>query len=301
MEARADMLFALVELDKRGGYFGQNELTAALEHIVKAKDLEPLFTAKVMLHKKEVDEAVMITAYKIRVMLAHIRVTFDAQNLESPAPPCLKKIFEAMHTLQPACTAKKARRMERLGSRPHPFMQYRESTEVLEEQHDHEQPIVSKYFDGQVAWALKADGSTSAADTYDQGPHGFVIARWLVERAELEMEVPNACCEAGVLKVYQPCPVKKRPAAKMEKDQDGQNEDEGIMEEKEHDKEEVAWSLKPVPGHGNSMTIQVRSTGKDKAQLIAVSEKACSATEWSPLTACEHILKKIEGAAAGQL
>ena len=87
----------------------------------------------------------------------------------------------------------------------------------------------------------------------------------------------------------------------MEKGQDGQNEDEGIMEEKEHDKEEAAWSLKLVPGHGNSMTIQVRSTGKDKAQLIAVSEKACSDTEWSPLTACEHILKQIEGAAAGQL
>ena len=73
------------------------------------------------------------------------------------------------------------------------------------------------------------------------------------------------------------------------------------MEEKEHEEEEVAWSLKLVPGHGKSMTIQVKSKGKDKAQVIAVSEKACADTEWSPLTACEHILKHIEGAAAEQL
>ena len=83
-----------------------------------------------------------------------------------------------------------------------------------EEDDPPELQIVTKFFDGQVARILREDGSHIPAHVYQPGPNGFVVAKWVEEQEEFELEVPNTCCKDGVLQLgtaTQP-PVTRKPA-----------------------------------------------------------------------------------------
>ena len=42
-------------------------------------------------------------------------------------------------------------------------------------------------------------------------------------------------------------------------------------------------------GHGNSMTINIGTSGNDKAQILVVTAKMCENSEFTPLQVCETI------------
>ena len=73
--------------------------------------------------------------------------------------------------------------------------------------------VVTKYFDGTHAKMLLEDGAEVLADQYKHGPRGFVIAEWLDQGKSLELEVPNVCCEDGVLNL-QRADLKREPMQK---------------------------------------------------------------------------------------
>ena len=88
-------------------------------------------------------------------------------------------------------SAKRQTRGERLLSRPHPFRRYRLNADKEQAQQDQEERVVTTYLTGKVAIALKADGTTTSADGYRKGSNGFIIAEWLAEKLELQLEVPK--------------------------------------------------------------------------------------------------------------
>ncbi len=151
LTANSDMMLPLVNIDNRGGIFGQSALTEALRLVVRSDNLELLLTAKTLIHNKTMDETLALMAYKVRVMLSHVRVKFDSHVAGTACPPGFDKIFETMSMPRPT-TSRRTRRMERLSSRPNPFLHFR-AEDTSQEELDEEDTlaIVSKYFDGKVA------------------------------------------------------------------------------------------------------------------------------------------------------
>eukprot|EP00974_Lingulodinium_polyedra_P034069 3276284-Lingulodinium_polyedra.AAC.1 len=80
LELFAEPLTELMRLDCRGGYFGQNDMAEAITKIVNAENLADVLLGNVLSKMKGLDDAIMMMAYKIRVMLSHCRVKFDSQG-----------------------------------------------------------------------------------------------------------------------------------------------------------------------------------------------------------------------------
>ena len=152
-------------------------LDAAITSVGKA---DALLAATLPLGRP-LSEIKSLMAYKIRVMLSHLRGKFDNSVVGSPPPPGLAGAWEKLSSGWHS--ARKNRRQERLGSRPHPFVCFRqaETLDLEEPGASAAQPlaVVSKYFDGRVAKLLREDGTESHADDYRRGPNGFAVAVWL--------------------------------------------------------------------------------------------------------------------------
>ena len=158
---------------------------------------------------KPADEVINIIAYKLRCMLLHMRIKYDCGTTCA----AFDNMFQMM---QKPCgeNSKRSRRLERLQSRPCPFVNYRQGEKEEEEQEEEQPRIISKYMDGTRAVALYCDGSRAFADAYSPGRNGFAMAHWLADHACMEAELPNRLCDGGQLAFPKAATrVQKKPSA----------------------------------------------------------------------------------------
>ena len=146
--------------------------------------------------------------------------------------------------------------------------------------------IVSTYFDGNRAVALRSDGTTASADSYDPGPNGFVVARCLLDKRTQELEFVNSCSVGGQLVIPRASASDlettsqshaRGPRAGGRTRGGGRRGGRGrggyaaAGIEIKRDRS----SLKLAAGHRGSMTIVAKSTGKDKVQICQITETLC--------------------------
>lgn len=288
-----DLLMAVVELDPRGGYMKQSNMRDAIQANVVAADKVSKLEAALQGSGYSYQDALAMTAYKVRVMLSHAREKYDV--LKQDPPEELKGLFHLMSaTDKQAPSCKRSRKLDRLGKpRPHPFPYYREPEEEEKDEATADDAdnnlVISKYWDGKQALLLKADGTLTVADEYRKGPLGMVEAYWLQESTSLELELPNEFCENGQLKKMTP-PVPKVPAKTPMKTKKKKKEKSSV---KEKPKDE-APAMRLRGGHGGSMTIMLTGISeKDKVQLIQVTNKQVAGTNFTPRAACQSIMEKL--------
>ena len=128
------MLIAFVKLDRRGGIFSQPVMERSVTSTVgddeqfKKHSVEAGFDPR---------EACGIVAYKIRVMLSHLRIKHDTCK-ECDDPSAFDAAYSLMKVPKDLHEQKKTRRDSRLSSsRPHPFIHFR--TDVAEAAADDEE------------------------------------------------------------------------------------------------------------------------------------------------------------------
>ena len=158
-----------------------------------------------------------LIAYRIRVMCAHVRLKWESRGVSTPAG--FEQIFAVLAKGPAVATAQtaKAKRDKQLSNRPHPFPRYREVVDVEDGEEDDgedDSQVVSRFWNGEAAIALHADGSTTRADIYEAKPSGFAWAKWYVDGSTLELEIPGERVgEDGQILAPKPA-VKKKPSAK---------------------------------------------------------------------------------------
>ena len=87
--------------------------------------------------------------------------------------------------------------------------------------------------------------------------------------------------------------VKKGEEEEALEEEEEEQADENEVEEKQHE-----FEFKVVAGHGTEMTIVVKRTSKDKAQVLAIRGSTFAGTDWTPRTACQHIAGELQKEAA---
>ena len=106
------------------------------------------------------------------------------------------------------------------------FLLFRKSTDNGEQDQDDEAEIddepvavVGRFFDGHSykAKMLLSTGDQLMADQYSKGEDGFVVAKWLHDGSEMNLEVANVCLkDDGELK-FATTSVAPRPKAIVKK------------------------------------------------------------------------------------
>ena len=164
--------------------------------------------------------------------------------------------------------------------------------------------VVSTCFDGKKAVALRSDGTVASADSYDPGPNGFVVARWLLDKRTQELEFVNSCSVGGQLVIPRASQViSRRPARAMRVDkepedepqeaEDAEDEDEEATQQLELKSNATEVHLRLAPSHRGSTTIVAKSTGKDKVQICQITETLCRDSSWDPSGAARHVRNSI--------
>ena len=204
----APLLEDLLRLDSRGGIFSQTHLQTALSNAVAETDSQAKFMAKKPLAVNEQKDWEALCAYRIRVMLAHLRIAYD-NNITSGEEHVLKTLLDHIGPAAASQTpgsAKRARRHERALNRPNPFVHWRDLAGDEEPEESEVPTIVSRAFNARTMKAemILSDGSKLLADRYDKGSAGFVTAVWHSPPTTLLTEVPNAYCEGGAITATKP-------------------------------------------------------------------------------------------------
>ena len=122
----SDLACDFLELDPRGAHVGQLVMQDAVRKAIWDADLQPKLLSNTLALGKPIEEVVAVIAYKLRGLLAHYRLKYDNHTPGLPAPWGLENVFDRMQApshSQPS--SKRARKMERLSSRPHPFAHFR--------------------------------------------------------------------------------------------------------------------------------------------------------------------------------
>ena len=307
------VLESLIDLDRRGGHFAQQDMAAALALSIVAAKMTDLLAAKAMEGNIPPQELVQLISYKLRVMCSHLRLKFDGGHA---VPERLHNVVQRMRDPPQATSHRKRRRQQRLATRPHPFPSFRKQVEPSDCSSEPEPTVVSKFWNGTEAMALYDDGKLEKADIYVQGERGMVIARWADTGDEMELELDNSYAIDGCLKNKVTVqPVLKRPAARNEvhdeavnagvgdesDDDDAGGYDEGddaTITYDDHDTDACAESppavwLQLAPGHKSSMTVVVKSVGS-KAQITQLTPTQTANLEITPTTGCEKIIEMIK-------
>ena len=221
LEKASNLLFSLLEIDGRGGYFTQATMHDALREAVGKEnmtyDMSKQILEDVLTHgpngegpsqSLSVDDAWHMIAFKLRVMLRHIREKCDTRNDHEKIPEAFSRLFAVMkrnaRKSPSPPPSKRHKGSERLGKGPHPFPAYQKSEDDVDDENgndgeDDSTVCVSKFFDGKVCLMLKGDGTITTADSYTAGSSGFVVAAWLAENTTMQTEVPNTFLKAGKL------------------------------------------------------------------------------------------------------
>ena len=175
------LLVQLLEIDSRGGIFCQTDVVAALKTGMQGM----AFNCVSADGTKDLDEAMQICSYMIRVMLSHLRTSYDnASCHESHVLSNLFKHMKSSTTSAQNSDAKRLRREERLKTRPNPFIHFRDtiaSTTTDAAPMPEEEVMVTCYYDAPNLRSvmLMSDGSTQTADLYNRGANGFITCHWL--------------------------------------------------------------------------------------------------------------------------
>ena len=223
-EARS-LLQDLVRIDPRGGFFCQDDMERALEALLLEKGRAGEFLEKTATQNRPADDVRNHVAYKLRVMLAHVRIKYDTSSATSK-PSTLSPIFALMGKgpRGESSDARSQRRAKRLSKRPHPFINFRETeADSSETTSDADEPtVVGRFWDGKRkrAHMLLSDGVKVDADFFEKGEDGCAQARWAHDDSTLALEIPNSCVddEMGTIRDWVPViktggKQRKKPAA----------------------------------------------------------------------------------------
>ena len=239
------ILLPLLEIDPRGGFFCQLDMARAVNEALTVTRLHAELVEHAAEQNKSADEIRMLVAYKIRVMLAHVRIKHDSWTAAAKPSPLdvlygvMSKPKNDTHT-----DVRTQRRARRLATRPCPFVNFREEEEQPSNEESDEEAaatVVSRYYCGKkrTATMLMSDGQQINADTYTEGTDGFIRADWLHDMSMLMLEVPNNFLDKDANRIMafeQPPPSKrlrrpaaaKRPASEVgEENADAGGEEEG--------------------------------------------------------------------------
>ena len=215
LRQHAGLVKSLVEVDDRGGIFSQTSMCQAMLLVLAASpDKEALLSTGRELGKTR-EELAQLLAYQVRVMLAHVRMTFDSSikhDLESPRDD----VFDIMK-LEKKPSTPKSRRVKRLGDRPRPFVLFRSDAAGSEERAEDEEAevVVSRYLDYSelVARCLYSSGRVENADKYACGGDGMATASWLSTGETIALDVPDSFVSTGGKALKRP----KEPDKKQKK------------------------------------------------------------------------------------
>ena len=94
---------------------------------------------------EEWEQVIGMLAYRVRVMLSHVRACYDRSKGELDGH-ALASVFHEMATGQHAPDPRVQRRQTRLGKRPHPFMMFRDTAPDLETATDEPVTVVAKLY-----------------------------------------------------------------------------------------------------------------------------------------------------------
>ena len=215
LEKYAAMMCALVKVDNRGGYFRQAHMVDAVTQAVRESGHQSAFEAAAAVELgKTAEDAYKLAAYKVRVMMSHIRRKFDNRKGQAGSTTT-NTIFDEIFTVMAEGDKNpipdtKRRRTARLGGapRPHPFLNFRsddpadgpDANDDVDDADDDgntstgQVEVVMRFFDRvhKAARLLKSDGTLWNADEYHQGDDGFLIAKWFEDNSTLALETPNS-------------------------------------------------------------------------------------------------------------
>ena len=242
-----DILCGLLSADPRG-CFGQEDLVgglaSAMEWSSKLRNLVEAARRTPANTDKSDSEIIGLVAYRMRIMLAHLRIKFES----GASAPELTECFEKLKDAKP----QRKRRENKFMKRPNPFVYFRDDAKPRDESDDDDTPtLVATYFDGKACMAKKlfSDGTVTNADMYTKGPQGFAVAHWLEDQSHYTLEVPNSCVVGTELKAYIPpgpepkkrsAKMMKRPATKRPETEDDICEDVGDTEDEDDQHEDWA-------------------------------------------------------------
>ena len=273
LDACANLLSGLVAVDSRGGFFGQSDMESGLKYALQATGSLDRW--------KALGLDVATISYKIRVMLAHLRIKNDKKSrVSSPLRSAIGKINNV-----------NKKSIERL-SRPHPFINFRSAGSKdfeKEEEEERNSKIVCRLWDGVVATAYDEHGGAFNADEYF-GQDGFAVARWHIDGVEdLPLEIPATWVVNGAL--VRPAitkkPARKRPGACLE-----DSEEEAAADvEQEDDDAHVFLKIMAGSGPGAAKIMAMNSGDKDdKTQILEVKRLSGESSPMSCKEVCEKVV-----------
>ena len=152
---------------------------------------------------------------EVRVMLSHVRLI--QQSCVQPESHPLCSVFKLFGTSSTGdADPRKARRQQRLASKPNPFMHFRVAEPDAEADSEPEVSIITKWYDGKAARMLFSDGTESIADKYVEGALGFVEAVWLSPPATFVLDIANWRLneDGNIQDARPPAPAKRLPKPK---------------------------------------------------------------------------------------
>ena len=311
--ASSALIGDLLCLDPRGGIFKQSDMMAALESVITSEQRARLFDHATM-EMQDTKEAMLLTIYKIRVMLSQVRAAYDDGRSDDSK---LKTFFTIIDS---ATRVKKSRKTDRLGTKPHPFLSFRGEAAESEEEEEEEITMITKFYCGvtRKAFMLGSDGFRYHANQYKAGQSGFVEAVWLKPAAVLELEIPIARLQDGVIMAVT-ADAKKRirtkaaaqaAAVEVELAPDLAEEvapaaaAESFGEAAAASDEAVGsdglnnFQFKTVKGHGLEFTVQIRNSNNynDKAQVLSCSAALVEGKDRTPMQVCDEITARLNTA-----
>jgi hypothetical protein len=261
------VLQAPFEIDPRGGFLGQEAFEEGLElTIAKSAALKVKFEEAAASKGIELGAIVTLCAFKIRVMLSHLRIKRRAwlkqdSAAQSLADPSLITLYQSINTGSSSGSKKTAKPQN-------PFINFREVSESENEaeQEDGVVKPVATYFDPaqQQAINLMSDGTVIPATKYQAHSDGFIKAEWYDDEGNLkstfDCEVPNSCLVHGLV-------VTAAPTASLVVKSEG--DDEG----KEEDTEDVTRK----PAAAKRIIKKRPATAKEEAEAAKTETKKVKA------------------------
>ena len=203
-----ELLFDLVSLDQRGGIFRQRDVATAMKCTLAASErfMELDNVASRILADNK-DQVCEIIAYTVRVMLYHLRNKFQwwDRGGRVGVDPSFQTHFGLIvkHLESPAGQVVKRQVVAK--PKENPFVYFRDDpvAETVEPEEE-ETFVIARIFDpiAFLAKKIHSDGEVMLADIYERGPRGMVIARWLDDQSELELEIVNDLAVEGAIEAY---------------------------------------------------------------------------------------------------
>ena len=212
-------LRGLLEVDKRGGFFTQDDMTRAVT--ISIGDKQAPLQGQARKEAKTLENMTTLIAYSLRVMLAHMRLSMDSYmvsvikygRIEAAKPSSTRPIefIEIFVMMEPEIDGSLGRANRPSRKRQCPFPAFRDEGQQpdddavdLEEEGDDavsissdDDAVVDYHQDGEHIYRLLADGRREQAHTYMAGDAGFVIADWGPDSEKFDSLVPNSYIQPG--------------------------------------------------------------------------------------------------------